>query len=69
MSPVQQTVNVTSAAGSPVHLLITQGDIKTMAESPEQAMEEIELRATQVSAVLEGIFLEPHGYPQWGLNE
>ena len=69
MSPVQQTVNVTSATGTAVHLLITEGDVKAMAESPEQAMEEIEVRATQVSAVLEGIFLEPHGHPQWGLNE
>ena len=40
-----------------------------MAENPEQVMEEIQLRATQVSSVLEGILLEPHGRPNWGINE
>ena len=72
MTPVQQTVNVTGGAGgagSAVHLLITEQNVKLIVESPEQVMEEIELRATQVSSVLEGIFLEPHGQPRWGINE
>lgn len=69
MTPVQQTANVTGGAVSAVHLMITEGDVKMMAESPEQVMEEIRLRAEQVSSVLEGIFLEPHGQPRWGINE
>jgi hypothetical protein len=40
-----------------------------MAENPEQVMKEIELRATQVSSLLEDILLEPHGRPDWGLND
>ena len=72
MTPVPQRVNVTGGAanpGSTVHLLMQDGDVKMMVESPEQVMEEIRLRATQVSSVLEGIFLEPHGQPRWGINE
>ena len=40
-----------------------------MAEDPEQVMEEMWVRATQVSSVLENILHEPHGVPRWGLNE
>ena len=52
-----------------VHLLLTSGDVKLMAENPEMVMREIELRATKVSSVLEEILREPHGRPDWGLNE
>ena len=52
-----------------VHLLLTEGEIKTMADNPEQVIEEIQVRATQVSSVLEGILLEPQGRPTWGINE
>ena len=45
------------------------GEVRRMAEDPEQVMEEIALRATQVGSVLEGIFREPHGQPRWGVNE
>jgi len=40
-----------------------------MADDPERVMEEIQMRATQVSSVLEDILLESHGRPDWGINE
>ena len=71
MTLVRQTPTVTGGADSTaaVHLLLTEGNVKMMAEDPEQVMEEIQLRATQVSSVLEDILLESHGRPDWGLNE
>lgn len=71
MTPVNQTVSVTGGLGSMavVNLLLKESDIKMMSVNPEQVMEEIRLRATQVSSVLEKILLEPHGEPRWGLNE
>jgi hypothetical protein len=71
----QHTSTLTGDAESlaAVHLLLTEGEIRMMAENPEQnpeqVMEEIQVRATQVSSVLEGILLEPHGRPDWGINE
>ena len=71
MTHVQQTRNVTSGAitEGAAHLLLTEGDVKMMVENPAKIMEEIRVRAEQVSSVLEGILLEPHGEPRWGLNE
>ena len=71
MTLARQTSTVTSDAEkmAAVHLLLTEGEIKMMAENPEQVMDEIQVRATQVSSVLEGILLEPHGRPNWGINE
>jgi hypothetical protein len=70
MTSTQQTQNVSSGAGmTAVHLLLTQGEVKLMVENPEQVMEEIRLRAEQVSSVLEHILSEPHGIPRWGINE
>jgi hypothetical protein len=71
MTPAQQTASISSGANSmgAVHLLLTEGAVAMMAENPEQVMEEIRLRATQVGAVLEDILMEPHGQPRWGLNE
>jgi len=69
VNPVQQVASNTIGGNSVIPLLITEGDVKMMAESPEQAMEEIWLRATQVGSVLEAILREPHGEPRWGLNE
>jgi len=65
MTPVQQVV---SATGS-VPLLITAGDVRKMVETPEQVMEEIRLRATEIGSVLEGIFHEPHEEAEWDLTE
>ena len=69
MNPVQQTVSNTGGAGSVVHLTVRAGDVKMMADDPERVMEEMWLRATQVSSVLENILREPHGVPRWGINE
>ena len=69
MTPVQQARNVTGHVESMAHLLLTEGDVAKMAESPEQVMEEIRLRATQVGSVLEGIFHESHGHPHWEFSE
>ena len=71
MTLANQTQSVTSATKGmgAVHLLLTEGDVKLMAENPERVMKEIELRATQVSSILEKILLEPHGRPDWGIND
>lgn len=61
------TVGVDSMAA--VHLLLPEGDVKMAVEDPEQVMAEIQLRATQVSSVLEAILSESHDRPDWGLNE
>jgi hypothetical protein len=68
MTTTLQMPNVTGIAGSAdaVHLLLTEGDVQMMAENPE---EDIRQRAEQVSSVLEGILLEPHGISHWGINE
>ena len=52
-----------------VHLLLTEGEVELMAVNPEQVMQDIETRATAVSAILAGILQEPQGHPDWGLNE
>ncbi len=69
MIPMQQATGNPIDANSMVPLLMTEDDVKMMAESPEQVMEEMRLRATEVGAVLEAILREPHGEPRWGLNE
>ena len=69
MNPVQQTVGNTGDASSMVHLTLSGGDLRTIVEDPERVMEEMWLRANQVSSVLENILREPHGEPRWGLNE
>jgi len=70
MTLVRHTTTVTGGAdGTAVHLLLPEGNVKMMAEDPERVMEEIQVRATQVSSVLEDILLESHGRPDWGLNE
>jgi hypothetical protein len=59
-----------NAAGHPaVPALFTDEDIKLMAENPRQVIENIQVRATQMSTVLMEILREPHGEPDWGLNE
>ncbi len=69
MNPVQQTVSNTGVADNVVALTVRADEVKLMAEDPEQVMEEMWVRATQVSSVLENILHEPHGVPRWGLNE
>lgn len=71
MTLARETVNVPGnlAGANAVHLLLTEGDVKLMAENPERVMEDIETRATVMSSVLADILLEPHGRTDWGLNE
>lgn len=69
MNPAPQ---IMGAAGNPepqVHLLITAGDVALMATNPEVAIEEIRVRATQMSSVLEAILRDTHGHIDWGINE
>ncbi len=40
-----------------------------MAANPEEAMEEIRVRATQIGSVLADILKDTHAHPHWGLNE
>jgi len=71
MTHVRQTPTVTGSADSmaAVSLLLAKGKVNLAAEDPERVMEDLELRATQFSSVLEDILREPHGRPDWGLNE
>jgi hypothetical protein len=71
MTPVNQMVTVTGGLGSmaAVHLMLADRKLTTLSARPEQVIEEIRLRATQVSSILEDILREPHGEPRWGLNE
>jgi hypothetical protein len=70
MTPAQQIRNVTGGSDNMgAVLLLTDSDVQMMVENPEQVMEEIQVRATQVSSVLEGILLEQHGQSHWGINE
>ena len=71
MTHISNTVEIRSApsGAEAVHLLLTEGEVKLMAENPEQVMQEIEARATVVSSVLANILMEPQGHSDWGLNE
>jgi hypothetical protein len=70
MTTTQTTRNVSGkTGGAGVHLLLNEGEMKLLVDDPEQVMEEIRVRAEQVSSILEGILLEPHGEPRWGINE
>ncbi len=67
---MEPTISGSAASGNhAVHLMLTEGEVRTMAENPERAMEEIHLRATKMSQVLEKILQESHGIPRWGINE
>ena len=71
MTSTQQTQNVPGGTSGTfgVHLLLTQGEVKLTVDNPEQVMREIQLRAEQVSSILEGILHEPHVQPRWGFDE
>jgi len=55
-------------SSSAVPLLLMEGGVK-LVENPEHVIEEIQMRATVVSSILEGILSEPHDHPDWGLND
>jgi len=69
MNPTQQTVSGTLGSGGTLHLLIAEGEVKLMAAAPEQVMEEMRMRATEIGPVLEGIFRESNVEPRWSFNE
>lgn len=71
MTLARNTVDVSarSSGVEAVHLMLTEGDVKLMAENPERVMQDIQERATVVGSVLAGILLEPQGRTDWGLNE
>jgi hypothetical protein len=52
-----------------VHLLLTQGEIRVLAEDPQRMEEEFLLRATKMSQVLEEILRHSHRETHWGINE
>lgn len=59
----------TTSGVNAVHLLLTNTEVRTLADDPEQVIQEIEVRATKVSSVLRNILTEPHDRPDWGLND
>jgi len=69
MNPMQQTVSGNTGSGGTIHLLITEGDVKLMVADPEQVMEEMWMRATEIGPVLEDILRKSHVEPHWGFNE
>jgi hypothetical protein len=72
MTHAIQTRNVTGETATGVSaatLLLTDTDVKMLADDPERVIHEIEIRATQVSSVLQNILTEQHDRPDWGLND
>lgn len=67
MNPILQPIHGQSDAGQLVHVMLAQESIDV--ESTKRAIGEIELRATKVGSVLEGILHEARGATHWGLNE
>lgn len=45
--------------------LLIEGKVKVITREPEQVMEEIKARATEIGAILEGILHEPHSEGHW----
>jgi hypothetical protein len=68
MNPVRH-VNDTKAMGTQSQATRTASSGKAVTEDLTRVMAEIEIRATQLGPVLEGILREPHGSIRWGLNE
>jgi hypothetical protein len=48
-----------------VRLMLVEGKVKVAMREPEQVMEEIWTRATEIGSVLEGILHEPHSKGHW----
>ena len=59
----QQNVDLTRPPDA-IRLMI-EGKVKVMMREPEQVIEEIRTRATEIGAVLEGILHEPHNEGHW----
>jgi hypothetical protein len=55
-------ITETTDGGNPaVHLLLGDGKVRLLAGDAENALIDIEVRATTISRVLEDILHEPHG--------
>jgi hypothetical protein len=67
MNPILQPIHGQSDAGQLIHAMLAQESLE--AENTKRVISEIELRATKVGSVLEGILHEAHGSTRWGLNE
>jgi hypothetical protein len=52
-----------------VLLTLKAGPVSGTQDETEKVREEIQLRATAMSRVLDKILHEPHGVSRWGLNE
>lgn len=62
--------SVDSGGNWPVErLLLTDVEVKLIEQNPEKFVEEVHVRATQMSRVLEDFLRESHGEPRWGLND
>lgn len=69
LNPLLSMPSITGSRDGAVHWLLITGEAALLPPDSERLMAEIELRATQMSSLLEGILHEPHGEPGWGWNE
>lgn len=67
---IHNVVGGMASGANAVHLLLTNTEVKLLADDPVQVIREIEIRATKVGSVLENILSEQHDHrPDWGLND
>jgi hypothetical protein len=69
MNVVQPVVNDGGSPGGAVHLSIATPGLSLAAEESERVLEQINLRATQLSQVLEEILNQPHDVPHWEVDD
>lgn len=69
MNPTPNMLSSPVITEGAIHLLLTEGDVPTMTSNPDHVIQDIHLRATRMSVVLEQIMREPHNEPDWGLND
>lgn len=69
MNPITNNLAGQPIVVRAVPLLLTQGEMSVLVKDPERARRDIHRRATEMSGLLNRILREPHGEPDWGLNE
>ena len=69
MNPLRTNSYLAAEKPQPMRLLLTGGEMKWLAQSPEKTFTELQQRATQMSQVLEEILCKTHRPARWGLNE
>ena len=69
MNPIPHTA--LAAIHNPTVIPLLLLDIKPQSQPHDSSwvLHDLEVRATKVGSVLEGILQAPHGEPRWGLNE